>query len=584
MFRFRSSKFFLLAGLLDLSLYAAVSLSLGPGHRLALAAGGMMSLAVLLANFGFLINTSTADRRTKVFWTLLAASCILWLAGRMLWVALRMNSASVPAASPLADFLSFLGVVPMFAAAAIRPRRRAGALRHAYIDLALFAGWCVCLYLYFLPPGVALFGPHAYRWRSLVIVIVANAVLLAALALAWRGARGAWRLVYLHLLGAAALHALGWLLVRRALFEERYFFGSLVDLPLLASFLWFGLAGLEAFHRKPAPGAEAAGPPLDHTLATRCAYAGILSMPMLAGWAVFGTMHQAVRQFRVEMPLGAFLVGVLLMRLRQRRVDHYRRALLRATEQSLEQQNRLQAQLVLNEKLASLGDLTAGAAHAINNPLAAIIGYAQLLEAEPQLGDRARATAGKIQDQAERTRQLVNSLFGFARQTPAEKALLDLNAMLSSAVALRRSQLFERNVALLLEIQPGLPAVRGDPKLLLQVFYEIMSNAADAMRPAGGKLLISTRREAANIVIEFADSGPGIDRPDRVFDPFYTTKPVGQGTGLGLSLCYGIIQEHGGQLSCRNWPEGGAIFRIELPAVIVPLTLQHLLEPAAHLR
>jgi two-component system NtrC family sensor kinase len=118
-----------------------------------------------------------------------------------------------------------------------------------------------------------------------------------------------------------------------------------------------------------------------------------------------------------------------------------------------------------------------------------------------------------------------------------------------------------------LEMAEKLPRVQGDSNQILQVFSNIINNAAHAMTDRGGTLTVTTSSDGQTVTIQFADTGAGMTEPERVFDPFYTTRPVGQGTGLGLSACYGIVQEHGGQISCRNREEGGATFLIELPAV-----------------
>ena len=125
-----------------------------------------------------------------------------------------------------------------------------------------------------------------------------------------------------------------------------------------------------------------------------------------------------------------------------------------------------------------------------------------------------------------------------------------------------------KNIRIELQTAATIPAVRGDPNQLLQVFFNIINNAVDAMEEVGGgTLTVRTLSERENVVVTFSDTGPGVSEPRLVFDPFYTTKPVGKGTGLGLSICYGIIHDHGGQISCYNRAEGGATFRIELPAV-----------------
>ena len=218
--------------------------------------------------------------------------------------------------------------------------------------------------------------------------------------------------------------------------------------------------------------------------------------------------------------------------------------------------------------MAALGQLAAGAAREINNPLTAILGYSDLIKDEPVTADRMKQLADKIQEQARRTKQLVNNLLSFARQVPVEKSFLDINSVLKGAVQLRTLDLREQNIRIDLQTESVLPVVRGDPNQLLQVFFNLISNAVDAMEETrGGTLTVRALREKNNVVLEFSDTGPGMKEPSLVFDPFYSTKAVGKGNGLGLSICYGIIQEHGGHISGHNRPEGGATFRVELPAV-----------------
>jgi two-component system NtrC family sensor kinase len=142
-----------------------------------------------------------------------------------------------------------------------------------------------------------------------------------------------------------------------------------------------------------------------------------------------------------------------------------------------------------------------------------------------------------------------------------ERALLDINTVVANAVQLRTLDLHNPNIKTELQLESVLPSVRGDGNQLMQVFFNIISNAVDAMENSGGVLTIKTMRNRGNVVVLFTDSGPGMKEPARVFDPFYTTKPVGKGTGLGLSICFGIMQEHGGKISCYNGERGGAVFR-----------------------
>jgi two-component system NtrC family sensor kinase len=343
-------------------------------------------------------------------------------------------------------------------------------------------------------------------------------------------------------------------------------------------FFWFGVAGLIAFRKSqeldlPMDG-EADQRAPDYVWATRFAMAAVLSLPVFALYAL-RIEHDTpqVRDFRLMVTLVASLPLALLVFLRTHLADADRARLLERSESSIENLQRLQAQMVQSEKLVSLGELAAGAAHEINNPLTAILGYSELLADDEALPERTRTTAGKIREQARRTKNLVQNLLSFARQVPTERTLLDINTVVSNAVQLRALDLHGGGSSIELQLESVLPGVRGDNNQLMQVFFNIISNALDAMGEpsAGGTLTIRTQRDRGNVVVLFSDTGPGIREPHRVFDPFYTTKAVGKGTGLGLSICYGIVQEHGGKITCYNAQTGGAVFRVELPAVLAAL-------------
>jgi signal transduction histidine kinase len=573
------SRPFLLACFL-LAAYAAVALLVAPGRAHSAFGVVVLCLAPLVANLGLLSSSGSHYRRQNAFWVLWAAGCALWSAAELLWAIPLLHGGRI-APQSAADLLFFLSFAPMLAALSLRPHRRsvANALRNGYIDLLLLLGLWLYLYGYFVvAPSAFSAGSAGYAWRYAGLTAAANLLLVPLLFHLWRPTRAGWRRLYGHLLGAVSLHAAGWLEIRWALARGVYRPGSLWDVPLIASFLWFGWTGMEAHRLKPAP--EEQPGTLSHRWALRLEIEGITSLSVLGALAILGAWNTKTAHFRLDLTLGAILVGMLLLLLRQRRVDRYRHRILEQTQISLDKKNRLQAYLVLTEKLASLGDLAAGAARGISDPLTAIFGYTALLKAESGAGPRVRSATQKIEAQAHRTRGLVENLLRFARQAPSEKTLLDLNALLLSVIQLHRFHLADSKVVADLECETNLPAVRGDAKLLLQVFDEIIENAADAMRPqGGGRLNIRTRMERDLIVAEFADTGPGLDHPELVFDPFYTTKGIGEGTGLGLSMCFGIIQEHAGEISCHNGPQGGAVFRISLPAVILPLPLRSLLEP-----
>ena len=245
------------------------------------------------------------------------------------------------------------------------------------------------------------------------------------------------------------------------------------------------------------------------------------------------------------------------------------------TCRAYEDLRRTQEQLLQSEKMSAVGQLISGVAHELNNPLTAILGYAQLLEGaglEEGPADYVR----KVFKQAQRTHRIVQNLLSFARQRKPQKQEVDLRKVLEESLTLREYDLKVNNVSLEREIPEDLPAVMGDPHQLEQVFLNIVNNALDAMVEDRGQGVLKVRvcKKDEQVCVEFSDSGPGIKDPKRIFDPFYTTKEVGKGTGLGLSICYGIVKEHGGEILARNREEGGATIEVRLLASDKPAMVE----------
>jgi PAS domain S-box-containing protein len=231
----------------------------------------------------------------------------------------------------------------------------------------------------------------------------------------------------------------------------------------------------------------------------------------------------------------------------------------------------LQAKLVHAEKMAAVGQLVSGVAHEVNNPLTAILGFSDLLLENPELPESARKDLRVIQQEAQRTKQIVQNLLSVARQTPPQRKPVQLNLILRRTVQLRAYDFQSHGVEVIERFDPDLPNVMGDSHQLQQVFLNILNNAYDAVREAGlaARIEITTARRAAFVEVSFRDNGHGISYPERVFDPFFTTKEVGKGTGLGLSICYGIVRGHGGEIACHNNADGrGATFVVRFPVVI----------------
>lgn len=576
---------------LILVVYSTVSLSLHRGSQSLSTFGNLVQCLVpLLANAGLLLNAGTPHWRRNAFWMLIAMSCTLWMIGQFSWTYYEVYLHKPLPSLYGGDIVFFLKGIPMMAALALHPHRKRGeiSLRFGYLDFVLLLTWWTFLYIFSVLPWMyATSAPAQYNHNYNVVTTIQNTVIVVGFGILWLRTRGAWRTVYANLFGAATLYMLISLVLDVASDRGEYYTGSLYDLPLISSFLWFALAGAIAYQLRDkldAPTDDYFASETDSNLqdrsvwASRLAMAAVISLPVFALYTLrYGHDTPQVRDFRLMTTLIAAVPLALLVFLRTHLADRDRSRLLAKSEQSIENLQRLQAQIVQSEKLVSLGQLAAGAAHELNNPLAAILGFSDLLADDPTIPEKARAIAAKIRDQARRTNTLVGNLLSFARQVPAERTLLDINTVVNNAVQLRALDLRSGTTRVEMQLESVLPGVRGDGNQLMQVFFNIISNALDAMEAdKGGVLTIKTIRDRSNVVVLFSDTGPGLKEPHRVFDPFYTTKPVGKGTGLGLSICFGIIQEHAGKILCYNRQEGGAVFRVELPAVLAAFPAKEL--------
>ena len=229
----------------------------------------------------------------------------------------------------------------------------------------------------------------------------------------------------------------------------------------------------------------------------------------------------------------------------------------------------LRGKLVHAEKMAAVGQLVSGVAHEVNNPLTAILGFADLLMENPEIPESARKDLRVILQEAQRTKQIVQNLLSFARQMPPQRNAVQLNLILRRTIQLRSYDFNSHGVDIVEHLDEGLPEVIGDAHQLQQVFLNILNNAYDAVHEVGrpARIEIMTTKAGDAVEVSFRDNGYGISHPDRIFDPFFTTKEVGKGTGLGLSICYGIVKEHGGEILCHNNIDGqGATFIVRFPA------------------
>jgi PAS domain S-box-containing protein len=232
------------------------------------------------------------------------------------------------------------------------------------------------------------------------------------------------------------------------------------------------------------------------------------------------------------------------------------------------QRERMEEQMSQTEKLTSLGLLAAGVAHEVNTPLAVISNYIQMLAKQMPEGDPRHSIIEKIVKQTFRASEIVNNLLNFSRTGAAELVDIDVNRVVEETLSLVSHPLKTSQIQVVKQLGETLPAVRGSANKLQQVFLNLFLNARDAM-PAGGMLEVRTAAHNGSVEVEIADTGAGIPREHihRIFDPFFTTKATGRGTGLGLSVSYGIIKEHAGKIDVRSTPGKGTSFHVEFPAV-----------------
>jgi two-component system, NtrC family, sensor kinase len=228
--------------------------------------------------------------------------------------------------------------------------------------------------------------------------------------------------------------------------------------------------------------------------------------------------------------------------------------------------SRLHHRLVQSEKLAALGQLVAGVAHELNNPLTGIMGYTELLGEEIH-DENASKRVQKLGNEARRMKRIVDGLLRFARQNSAAGRSADLSAALRDVIQLREYHMRKLGIHVDLELEPSLPPIAISEDELKQVLLNLLNNALDAVEESAKRhIRVTSAQQNGRVTVQIEDSGPGFSDIHRAFDPFYTTKPVGKGTGLGLSICYGIVHECGGEVLLANKEPYGARVYLEFPA------------------
>jgi signal transduction histidine kinase len=551
-----------------------------PNPFFRVAMGDLIPLLAMVATFILCARNAFDSRgRTRLFWSLMATGMAMWSFNAACWTWFEVVVRE-PLPHPFpGDVVLFLHVVPIMGAVAIRPHQseeREGMLLSALNVIILLVWWIVVYAFFVFPEEYIVINIPLYHLRWDFLYFIEGAFLIVVSASAFFTSAGSWRELYRNIFLATVLYTFSAEAMHAAVVRGTYTTGGFYDVPVLASvlgFLWVAIAGRRCLRdTQLMPSITRASRPVAPLLAKLA----LLSLPLMAYWALFLSHDQPyLRHVRFAVAMGGVAVLAFVVFLKQHLLDQKLLRLLKHSRRSFENLQRLQGRVIQQAKLASLGELVALAARELEFPLSAILSSSERMAASSNLSREQLSNAQKIGQQARRTRELVSDLLSFAQQTPGEKGPVELKPLLQRAVQMEGFKIENRKISLTVESYDPLPRVLGNPNQLLQAFVQIVENAVDALQETGGgRLQISLWREEDEVIVQFADSGPGLRDPERVFDPFYTTKPVGKGTGLGLSATYGVIQDHQGQITCYNRPEGGAAFEIRLPVlkVTAPLT------------
>ncbi len=563
-----NSTFWLLSGVA--MFHTAATLILPKGYATTVV-GDVVPLAICgVACVAMMRNGRRAEGVVRAFWWLLALGCLLWFVNQGMWTWYEVLLGKEPPDSTFVDPILFLHAVPFIAAVGLLPQLPTESRKlyfSTFNTVILTACWLFAYAFVVVPDEFVIFNSARYNTTFNALYLIENVLLIVVLALAILVTRTQWRKLYLHLFWAACLYTISSFWLNEAIGRGEYYTGSRYDIPYVVAFCWIAWIAIRGGELPLATEAPDSRTLLWIESSHYLAMLAVVSLPLFGGWALLWD-HSApeLQHFRLGLTLVFMVILGVCVFIKQHFLNRALLAMVEVEQRNVIYLKRLQDKLVQKEKLASLGQLVAGAAHGINNPLTAILGFSELLSLDTSLSESARQSVQKIGQQARRTSSLVADLQNFSRTATSDRTLVDVASLVQRAEQLQAVALEGKDIRVEMDLEPDLPRIWGNANRLFQVFTHIVENAIESLRDkGGGSLYVRLRRSDRELVVDFIDSGTGIREPDRVFDPFYTTKPVGGGTGLGLSACYGIVQEHGGEISCSNREKGGAVFTVRLP-------------------
>ena len=503
--------------------------------------------------------------RLRLFWILMATGIGFWFSYQVLWVYYEVWLRSEVPDLCAGDMILFLHIVPLMAAVALRPHapqdEYAARLRH--LDFALLMIWWGYLYIlivipwqYVVPDAV----PYNHNLNSLYLV--EKLAFLSALFTAWLGSKGGWKTFYASLFGACFTYAAGSYVANWALGRNTYYTGSLYDIPLTVAMAWITVIGLWTREREPQTGVRSTSTSHGVWLA-RLGMIAAFSLPLFAAWALLdGAVPRRISSFRLVLTLGAALLMGIMVFVRQRLLDRELLRLLTYSRESIANLKRLQTQIMESEKLASIGQLVGGAAHELNNPITAMLGYSDLLLLSKPLTPEQNEIAVRIGQHARRTKSLVASLISFAKPSPSALGPVDLNTLLRTAVKLSQPQWQSLHMEVRTEFPHELLLVRGDSNQLLQVCVQIINDAMHAAEERRSHTFVITAQPKDGVaIVNISDTTLAVEVQDQEL------APVGTLSSLGLGACQGILRQHHGRILYQKDPNAGLAIRVELPLI-----------------
>jgi hypothetical protein len=555
-----------LSGLVLAQVTASLVMSRGPA--LTNTSDIIQGLLLLVATAAFLPNSlrrASSSLQTRLFWILMTTGMFFWLSYQAMWSYFEvLKHQDVP--NPfLGDIVLFLHLVPMIAALAVLPHLREDEhdQRIRMLDFSLLLTWWVFVYVYAVIPWQTVqINEVTYNSNFNLAYLTEKIVLLLALAVAAYTAQNGWKQLYGQMLGASALYASSSYVAIWAIARKLYYSGSLYDIPLTVSIAWMAATPLLAA-RINLPEPKSSRPMLGIWI-TRLSMLALFSLL----WAAVtpelkSALPHAVRTFRVVVSLLAMVVMGMLVFWRQRLLRNALSRLLDQSRQSVDDLKLLQQKLIQSEKLASLGQLVGGAAHEINNPLTAMLGYSDLLNAS-NLPPAEQLQASQINEQVRRTTALVASLLTFSRQAPAKLGPIDINSVIQTTVRLLGPQLEGDGKSIKANLSASLPLVIADSNQILHVCIHLAGQVKGRLScETNSTLFVSSWREQNLVCVDLSSFDVSTRDQEIGSAQPITSEGANKPSTLSLSACCRIVEEHGGRL-LYLMNGSNLLFRMEL--------------------